>query len=192
NTCIERLWVEVGIQFACRWRAFFMWLGHLHNLDCKNPGHLWLLHPLFLPRINEDCKEFQDEWNLHPILGRMTRDQNPADIHFLRQTTEGVYHHDPLDGIHPDTINWYYGVAGARQHHSRHETGAGITSDDDNTSKDGGDANPTADEALKNQIEGDITQNICHQPVKVARHHSPFKDPDVQDNFLELLDEVLS
>jgi hypothetical protein len=83
-------------------------------------------------------------------------------------------------------------VAGARQRRSRHETGAGITSDDDDTSEDGGDANPTTEELLENQIEGDIAQNIRHQPVKVARHHSPFEDPDVQDNFLELLDEVLS
>ncbi|KAJ7215588.1 hypothetical protein GGX14DRAFT_359551 [Mycena pura] len=148
NTRIERLWVEVGTQFARRWRAFFTRLGRLHGLDRKAPAQLWLLHQLFLPALNEDCNEFQEEWNLHPISGRMSNNQSPAvrapawyyfilanvylqDMRFLGQTTEGIYHHDPLDGIHPDSINRYYGVAGARRHRNRHQTGAGIASDEE-------------------------------------------------------------
>ncbi|KAJ7480898.1 hypothetical protein FB451DRAFT_1556366 [Mycena latifolia] len=69
NTRIERLWVEVGSQFARRWRAFFTRLGRLHRLDRKNSIHLWLLHQLFLQAINDDCLEFQEEWNLPPISG---------------------------------------------------------------------------------------------------------------------------
>lgn len=76
NTQIERLWVEVGSQFAQRWWAFFFWLGHLHWLDHKNPHHLWLLHFLFLEMINADCKKFQADWNAHPILG-VAKDQSP-------------------------------------------------------------------------------------------------------------------
>lgn len=69
NTRIERLWVEVGSQFARAWRAFFFRLEKLHSLDRKNPHHLWLLHYLFLDMINEDCKEFAETWNAHPISG---------------------------------------------------------------------------------------------------------------------------
>ncbi|KAJ7658200.1 hypothetical protein DFH06DRAFT_990482, partial [Mycena polygramma] len=193
NTRIERLWVEVGTQFARRWRAFFTRLGRLYRLDRKNPSHLWLLHRLFLPDINDDCRDFQDEWNLHPISGRLTNDQSPADIRFLGQTTEGIYCHDPLDGIHPDAINRYYGVAGARCRRSRGQTGAGIASDDEgDESGDESDTEPTPEEEMENQIEGDLSQNIRHQPVKVARHHSPFDDPDSEETFLDLLEEVLS
>jgi hypothetical protein len=81
NIRIERLWVEVGTQFARRWRAFFTRVGRLHHLDRKNLSHLWLLHCLFLPALNNDCKEFQNEWNLHPISGRLTNDQSPAVSH---------------------------------------------------------------------------------------------------------------
>ncbi|KAJ7043418.1 hypothetical protein C8F04DRAFT_894034, partial [Mycena alexandri] len=63
NTRIERLWVEVGSQFARRWRVFF------YRLDRTNPHHLWLLHLLFLDLINLDCKNFRAEWNCHPISG---------------------------------------------------------------------------------------------------------------------------
>ena len=33
NTQIERLWVEVGMQFTCSWHAFFFHLERLHHLD---------------------------------------------------------------------------------------------------------------------------------------------------------------
>ncbi|KAK6991569.1 hypothetical protein R3P38DRAFT_2394174, partial [Favolaschia claudopus] len=59
-----------GTQFARRWRGFFTRLGRLHRLDRKSPGHLWLLHHLFLEEINQDCADFQDEWNHHPFRGR--------------------------------------------------------------------------------------------------------------------------
>ncbi|KAJ7435447.1 hypothetical protein FB451DRAFT_1153778 [Mycena latifolia] len=193
NTRIERLWVEVGTQFARRWRAFFTRLGRLHHLDRKNPGHLWLLHLLFLRELNDDYREFQDEWNLHPISGRTTSDQSPADMRFLGQTTEGIYRQDPLDGIHPDAINRYYGVAGPRQHRARNQTGAGLASDDEDEDNEEEDAHePSLEEALENQIQTDLAQNIRHQPIKVARHHPPFKDPEIENNFLDVLEDVLA
>ena len=69
NTRIERLWVEVGKQFARSWHAFFLRLERLHYLDRKDPHHLWLLHTLFLDSINSDCANFQSTWNSHPISG---------------------------------------------------------------------------------------------------------------------------
>ncbi|KAJ7340847.1 hypothetical protein DFH08DRAFT_963692 [Mycena albidolilacea] len=190
NTRIERLWVEVGSQFARRWRAFFTRLGRLHGLDRKNPSHLWLLHLLFLPNINEDCREFQEEWNLHPLSGNLTNDQSPADIRFLGQITEGVYREDPLDGIHPDAINRYYGVAGTRLRRPRNQTGAGITSDDELEHDSEGE--PTTQEQLENRVQADLVRNIRHEPVKVAKHRCPFTDAELEDHFLGLLDDVLA
>jgi hypothetical protein len=69
NTRIERLWVEVGKHFARRWRAFFTRLEKHHDLDSRNPAHLWLLQLLFLKDINSDCDEFIQDWNAHPISG---------------------------------------------------------------------------------------------------------------------------
>ncbi|KAJ7742003.1 hypothetical protein DFH07DRAFT_870069 [Mycena maculata] len=193
NTRIERLWVEVGTQFARRWRAFFTRLGRLHHLDRKNPTHLWLLHRLFLKAINNDCREFQDEWNLHPISGRTTSDQSPADIRFLGQTTQGIYAVDPLDGIHPDAIKRYYGVEGAGRRPRNGQTGAGHASDDEEENEDSdNDIEPDLEEELENQIQEDQAQNIRHAPVKVARHHSPFEEREDEAAFLELLDIVIT
>jgi hypothetical protein len=71
------MWVEVGREFARAWRGFFTRLERLHQLDRKNPQHLWLLHKLFLPSINDDCRRFQKEWNAHPVSGPDTNDRSP-------------------------------------------------------------------------------------------------------------------
>lgn len=76
NTRIERMWVEVGTQFAYRWRAFFTRLERRHQLDPSNPAHLWLLHLLFLDALNADCDEFRTQWNHHPISGK-GKDRSP-------------------------------------------------------------------------------------------------------------------
>ncbi|KAJ7714865.1 hypothetical protein B0H16DRAFT_1340362 [Mycena metata] len=208
NTRIERLWVEVGTQFARRWRGFFTRLGRLHSLDRKNPGHLWLLHHLFLATINEDCRDFQEEWNLHPISGRTTNDQSPAvslvystctaelifnsqDLRLLGQTTAGVYAVDPLEGVDLVAINRYYGVEGPPRRRGRHETGAGQGSDDEDSDAET-DVEPDPEEELENQIEAVQAQNIRHAPVKVARHHSPFEEAADEATFLELLAIVIS
>lgn len=115
----------------------------------------------------------------------------PQDIRFLGQLTEGVYRHDPLDGIHPDAINRYYGVAGRRLRRSRNQTGAGIASDDE-AEEDSDEDQPSVEEELENQVQADITRNIRHQPVKVAKHRSPFKDAELEVHFLAVLEDHLA
>ncbi|KAJ7497850.1 hypothetical protein B0H11DRAFT_1715680 [Mycena galericulata] len=191
NTRIERLWVEVGTQFARRWRAFFTRLGRLHQLDRKNPAHLWLLHLLFLHLINDDCKEFQTEWNLHPVSGRTTNDQSPTDMRLLGRTTEGVYK-DPLEGIHPDSINRYLGVLGRKQHRGPNQTGAGHPMDDDNDSdEEDPEIHNDVEAGIENRVSRDQAHNIRHAPIKVARHQSPFENADQEAMFSDLLQVIL-
>ncbi|KAJ7705165.1 hypothetical protein B0H14DRAFT_3645903 [Mycena olivaceomarginata] len=138
NTRIERLWVEVGTQFARGWRAFFTRLGRLHHLDRKNPSHLWLLHRLFLFAINDDC--------------------------------------NPLDGIHPNAINRYYGVEGARRRRSHGETGAGHASDDEGALGDDSDDEgfePDPVEELENQIQADQAQKCSTRTSKSSKTRVP-------------------
>lgn len=116
-------------------------------------------------------------------------DSKTQDMRFLGQTTEGVYN-DPLDGIHPDAVNRYYGVARTRRHR---QTGASHASDEDVSDEESDpdlDVNPQ--EQLENQIEEDQAPNIHHEPVKVAWHASPFEAAQHEADFLELLDVVLS
>ncbi|KAJ3922632.1 hypothetical protein F5877DRAFT_33310 [Lentinula edodes] len=90
NTKIERLWPEVGSQFARQWKAFFLRLERLHGLKREDPTHIWLLQTLFLPLINEDCQKFVSTWNSHPISGH-GHYQTPNDLRFYGELKHGRY-----------------------------------------------------------------------------------------------------
>jgi hypothetical protein len=69
--------VEVGTQFVRQWRGFFDRLENIHHLNIQNPGHIWLIHYLFLDDLNKDCAEFQGNWNHHPV-SRFGHEKTPA------------------------------------------------------------------------------------------------------------------
>ncbi|KAJ6492442.1 hypothetical protein C8R47DRAFT_975885, partial [Mycena vitilis] len=174
NTRIERLWVECGSQFVRPWRGFFSRLERLHHLDVDRPEHLWLLHALFLDAINLDCQEFQTAWNSHPMSGNETFDKSPNDMRLLGQAQLGVYR-DECEGLHPDTIDKYYGVFGA-----------------DRVGPPGAEDVPEEDETLDARIGVDQNPQIRHEAIEVPDHRNPFgEDSDTESEFFEVLAEVV-
>ncbi|KAJ7025144.1 hypothetical protein C8F04DRAFT_968143, partial [Mycena alexandri] len=160
NTRIERLWVEVGTQFARRWRGFFTRLERWHGLDHTSPYHLWLLHQLFLVDINSDCEDFQAEWNLHPLSGTRNKGQSPADLRFISETEHGVDEDQP--GVHPSVLQEYYGVM----------------EDLDEEWDD-----------VDDLIAADQTRDIRHEAIDVPTHGSPFTSEQAEV-FFEALNAV--
>ncbi|KAG1849628.1 hypothetical protein DFJ58DRAFT_662291 [Suillus subalutaceus] len=176
NTQIERLWVEVGRQFAQRWKAFFTRLEQLHGLNRKNPHHLWLLQFLSLDLVNIDCEIFMEEWNHHPISGPTTNHQSPLDMHFLSRVENGVYITDPLHDVHPDILTRYYGTGGPPLSHIDD-----LGKDTDNSRT-----------ALQEEIAADMQSNLHDQPVPVPDHSNPFPSPEVEAIFCQALADVQS
>ncbi|KAJ7175538.1 hypothetical protein C8R46DRAFT_890999, partial [Mycena filopes] len=132
NTRAERMWVEVGSQFARIWRGFLQRLERLHGLDCDNPHHLWLVHYLFLDEINRDCENFRNYWNHHPVTGK-GKNQTPLDMRLVGELMHGKYA-DSFDEVHPDVLSRYgeegahlcqvdidEAIAADQNHHIRHE-----------------------------------------------------------------------
>ncbi|KAF8526688.1 hypothetical protein JB92DRAFT_2700233, partial [Gautieria morchelliformis] len=185
DTRIERLWVEVGTQFAHRWRAFFTCLEHLHRLDCSNPTHLWLLHYLFLDLLNMDCLAFRKEWNVHPLAGPSLHGQSPSDLRFLGETRQGKPI-DEMTGVHPDLLHRYCRTYGESAENDPHQTGAGHPSDeedetdgtipDESSSSAAESDTEDTDEssALQRRIAMDLRSNVKHKPVHPPRHENPF------------------
>ena len=58
NTRIERLWYDVTNGFGRKWKIFFMDLEAHHGLNPTIPEHIWLLHYLFLPAIQQDAQDW--------------------------------------------------------------------------------------------------------------------------------------
>ncbi|KAJ7184071.1 hypothetical protein C8R46DRAFT_1158520 [Mycena filopes] len=70
NIRIERLWCDVTRGFGRKWSGFFLSLEFSCGLRPDLDAHIWLLHHLFLPAINQDAQEWARTWNEHKILPR--------------------------------------------------------------------------------------------------------------------------
>ncbi|KAJ7862282.1 hypothetical protein B0H14DRAFT_2349633 [Mycena olivaceomarginata] len=86
-------------------RASFMWGSSTRNTRIE---HLWVeVGTQFV-----HCAEFQATWNAHPMAGNDTFNKSPNDMQLLGQARLGIYL-DECEGLHPETIENYYGVEGA-------------------------------------------------------------------------------
>ena len=116
----------------------------------------------------------------------------------MGQTEHGIYIDDPMDNIHPDTINRYYGVHGVEQTRPNQQTGAGHAEDegvasgsDSSGSDEGGETDDTEWAELQHQIAHDQSHNIRHKAVKVARHRNPFVTPEAETEFQDVLSMIV-
>ncbi|KAJ7197850.1 hypothetical protein C8J57DRAFT_1206251 [Mycena rebaudengoi] len=114
NTRIERLWYDITHGFGQKWKNFFVDLAVSHGLNPSLPSHIWLLHHLFLPQINEDAQEWAQAWNSHNLQIRGERQRSPRDIFLfsmLQDGPRGVEHaadvvDEPLDDLTMHGIDW--------------------------------------------------------------------------------------
>ncbi|EIM82167.1 uncharacterized protein STEHIDRAFT_114791 [Stereum hirsutum FP-91666 SS1] len=187
NTRIERTWVEVGSQFARRWRAFFVRLEKLHGLDRLNAAHLWLLHTLFLEPLNKDCADFVDAWNHQPISGPVTRNASPLDIRFLSFHEHGIEEDQP--GVNPTVLNEYYGVEGLPRRRPHGETGAGHPDDEADDTDNETDVQDDLLGSIDDTLADDLEEHIRHDAIPVPPSSCPFS-PTSYAIFLAALDEI--
>lgn len=66
NQRIERLWREVNGIVCCRFANIFSYLESL-ILDTTNEAHLFALHFIYVPLINEALDELRNSWNCHSL-----------------------------------------------------------------------------------------------------------------------------
>ena len=67
NQRIERLWVDVFVCCLYTYHCLFNFLENEGDLDIENEYHLFCLHYVFKPRINECLEQFKRGWDNHPI-----------------------------------------------------------------------------------------------------------------------------
>ncbi|KAI0040931.1 hypothetical protein FA95DRAFT_1502103 [Auriscalpium vulgare] len=81
NIRIERLWVDVTAGFGKKWKEFFRGLEAYDNLNLELDPHIWLIHHLFLPAINEDAETWANTWNAHILSRRGQTHEAPRDMY---------------------------------------------------------------------------------------------------------------
>ena len=67
NQRIERLWRDVFEGCLLSYYSLFQYREELSVLDIDNDIHLFSLHFVYLPRINNSLRTFQSAWNNHPL-----------------------------------------------------------------------------------------------------------------------------
>ena len=67
NQRIERLWLEVKKNIVNDYRNIFYYFEQCQLLDPISEHDLFLLHFVFLPRINRSLSEMTVAWNNHPM-----------------------------------------------------------------------------------------------------------------------------
>ncbi len=96
NQRIERLWRDVFRCVASTYHTLFHSMEAIGVLDPDNEVELFVLHCLYLPRINHSLAEFLKAWNRHPL--RTEHNWSPCKI-----WTNSVLSEEELNGILPET-----------------------------------------------------------------------------------------
>ena len=78
NQRIERLWRDVYRCVCSTYHDLFYSMETTGLLDPNEDADLFLLHCIYLPRINKSLYEFARAWNHHPI--RTERNWTPRQI----------------------------------------------------------------------------------------------------------------
>jgi len=110
--------VDITAQIGAAWSNAFTNLELHFGLDINNSYHLWLLHHLFLPILNQHLSFFAEAWNHHRIQIRDGPNRSPADMFGFDMLVHGIRGdqlHNPEDSLSADELE-VYGVDWAALH----------------------------------------------------------------------------
>ena len=85
NQRIERLWRDIFSSCLGKYYVVFWYLESIDLLDISNETHLFVLHLVFIPRINKSLLAFRQGWDNHPI--RTANNYTPNQLWFSGSLT---------------------------------------------------------------------------------------------------------
>lgn len=111
NQRIERLWRDVFRCFGSIFYYTFQSMEESGILNRENLLHMFILHYVYLPRINVAVDAFTTAWNKHPI--RTERNWSAEQIwanEMLDRCTQGLSAINDVRGeqhLHDQDLTWY-------------------------------------------------------------------------------------
>ena len=88
NQRTEQLWRDLFMGCLYIYYSLFHFLEESDHLDLTDEVHLFCLHYVFKPRINQHLKQFADGWDNHPIRTARNRTPNQLWIRGLMEATQ--------------------------------------------------------------------------------------------------------
>ena len=98
---IERMWRDVYEHALDLFYQIFTSLQDQGTLNPDNEVHLFALHRIFLPLIQQSLDSFRDAWNFHGL--RTERNQSPQQL-WRRYREQGPME-DPTEVKEQSTLN---------------------------------------------------------------------------------------
>lgn len=83
--------------FGRKWKHLFEILEAQDGLNIDSDAHIWLLHHIFLEKINSDASAWTATWNNHTLSRRGQPHRSPQQMYVHGIVTNGVR------GIHLDS-----------------------------------------------------------------------------------------
>ncbi|KIK11193.1 hypothetical protein PISMIDRAFT_123142 [Pisolithus microcarpus 441] len=111
------------------------------------------------------------------------------DLRLISSVVLGEYR-DECEGIHPLTIERYYGVHGRERVRRNGQTGAGHPPDEEPDADDEETVVDRHDDILR-RLEADLLEQVRHEAVEVPGKGSPFACVEDEVEFWSLLDHVI-
>ncbi|KAI1097343.1 hypothetical protein F4804DRAFT_327903 [Jackrogersella minutella] len=93
---IEQLWRQLRGGATDRWIKYFEWLDHVYYFNKDEPADQAALYAIYIPLIQRDVAEFEDEWNNHRIR------YQPKKGHVVSGHVNQLW----LNLNNPDVQNW--------------------------------------------------------------------------------------
>ncbi|CAB4021549.1 Hypothetical predicted protein [Paramuricea clavata] len=111
NQRIERLWLEVKKNIVLYYRNIFYYLEQCNLLNPDSECELFILHYVFLPRINRSLIELVNVWNNHPLSTAGNRSPLQLWHSAINAMTNSDYH--AIEGVFAAPQDWNeYGIGG--------------------------------------------------------------------------------
>ncbi|KAJ6505139.1 hypothetical protein C8R45DRAFT_1051016 [Mycena sanguinolenta] len=164
NIRIERLWCDVTRGFGRKWSNFFHSLELSCGLRPDLDAHIWLLHHLFLPAINQDADEWAKAWNEHKLRFGNDRTRSPRDLFFfgmienglrgIESTPDATDNDDDIEDLDAYGIDWEeLHQDDIMAHYHQHNAGAEVDPEDAN--------NPFSNDGPHQLSHVDVQEPLC-------------------------------
>lgn len=187
NIRIEHLWVDFTAGIGAKWKNSFEELEVQSDLHPNLPSHIWLLHYLFLDKLNQDIMDWANTWNNHKMHIPGVGTRSPTDLRWFSMLQDGArgfvpsesaaQYFEPLeDTVPPNEVAEYgtdWDVYHNRQIHDHHS------------------ANNSADTFAENPFISHYPDNFNVVDVQESRCPFTLEELNLFNHNLSLLPESL-
>lgn len=80
---MERAWLDVNLKVSLTYKSYFEYLEIQEGINFENANIKFIIHYLFLSRINEDLDRFTSAWNSHRLSTENNR--TPHEILYINR-----------------------------------------------------------------------------------------------------------